>query len=558
MKVREQSSSQGRPIASVFADGRARWLALVVASGCLQTVTLLATAWTTQDVLSPILESGSRPPSTGVALLLALACVGAACRWTERVAAEQLGTRYVHEVRLALYDAITRCSEQNRRSTGINMVRFASDLTAVRQWVAMGIARTISAGLFLTGVIAAMWMLHPPSALRALCLLVAALGVVVVLGVRLEHTVRLTRQRRGRLSNLVADTLGQMREIVAFGRVRRERRRLERDSADLSRALRSRARWLAALRAFADLVHRLLMIVILVGGSRALLRGELPLATLLTLCSVTALLGSPLRDLGRVYEYRKNFLIAERKLLQVLGRVAAPRRTTRLPGGQGRLALTGIALNRSAKPNDLIIEPGQRVALLGGNGSGKSTLLAAIAGLDRPARGRVELDGVDTQLLRPLDRRKALGLASHRGRLATGSVGKNIRYRRPGATEAVVMQAVDAAGLGPWVASLERGLATRIADSVASVSEGEAARIKLARAVLACPRLLLLDEIEAGLDPDGRAALNALFDTYPGTIVFATHSAEFAARANQTWRLHQGVIHASPTTTTKPAEVITL
>ncbi|MEL7311557.1 MAG: ABC transporter ATP-binding protein [Pseudomonadota bacterium] len=530
----------------IVSGQRIGWLAFLVVVGLMQTGTLLGTAWVTQWVLDPVLSKGSTVGQTGLMLLATLAAIGVVCRWLERTAAERLGNHYVHRVRLALYDAITRRQPSRGGGTGINMVRFTSDLSAVRQWVAMGIARSISASLFLFGVLLALWILHPPIGQYTAWLLAAAIAVIFLLGIGVEKRVRQARRKRGRLANLVADTLAQIREISAFGRVKRERRRLARHSKALSTSLQSRARWLGALTAFTDMVHRIMMIVVVVAGAQALRSGDLSVATLLTLCAVAALLGGPLRELGRVYEYRKNFTISRSKLTPVLAHRPNRPRFKPLPKGDGALTLKNVSLARGGAANTLRVKPGERIALLGGNGSGKSTLLSVLAGLESPARGRVFLDGVDARLLPPSDRSDAIGMASHRGVLATGSISKNIRYRSPHANNCAVQTAVRDAGLEDWLKNQPEGLSTRLYGPTGGVSEGEAARIKLARAVLGAPRLLLLDEIEAGLDAEGRRALYALFNIYPGTIVYATHDTALAHFADQQWRLHRGVIHTAP------------
>lgn len=521
-------------------------LTLLVLIGFVQTGTLLGTAWATQQLLDPVLTDGASISATDIVVLVVLAIIGVVCRWSERTTAERLGNHYVHRVRLALYDSITRFQPNRRNDTGVNMVRFTGDLTAVRQWVAMGIARSISASFFLLGVVLALWLLYAPIGQYAVSILATAVASIFLLGIGVEASVRKARRLRGRLANLVADTLQQVKEITAFGRVKRERQRLARRSTELNKALQSRARWLGALTALTDCVHRVFMIVVIFCGAQALQSGTISMATLLTLSTVAALLGGPLRDLGRVYEYHKNFSIARNKLRNVLTRRPPPRRFKSLPAGPGNLSLRQVALTRGGAVNDLTVQAGDRIALLGGNGSGKSTLLGALAGLETPAHGRVFLDGIDTRALRPSDRSDAIGMASHRGALATGSIGKNVRYRIPRAAECAVQAAIRYAGLEDWIDLQPNGLSTRLIGPAGGVSEGEAARIKLARAILALPRLLLLDEIEAGLDSEGRRALYALFNVYPGTIVYATHDLILANFADQQWRLHDGVIHSSP------------
>jgi ABC-type protease/lipase transport system fused ATPase/permease subunit len=177
------------------------------------------------------------------------------------------------------------------------------------------------------------------------------------------------------------------------------------------------------------------------------------------------------------------------------------------------------------------------VAILGPNGAGKSTLARAIAGYCEPAAGAVYLDKVDTRRLRQADRRRSIGLAAHDTPLVTGSISKNVRYRMPGADPDTLARACRSAGLDGLIASLPDGLGTRIGQGVRQLSDGEQARVKLARALLGEPRLLVLDEIDAVLDAPGRAAVEDLLASYPGTVVIVTHSPELAELTGTTWTL---------------------
>ncbi|MEL7296267.1 MAG: ABC transporter ATP-binding protein [Pseudomonadota bacterium] len=535
---------------AIVIGARLHWIVLLVAIGLVQTATLLGTAWMTQVILEPAVSGDGVIRQSGVVALIVLAAVGVSCRWAERMTAERLGNHYVHTVRLALYDAVIRLSQAGNRRSGIDLVRFTGDLTATRQWVAMGIARSISAGLFLAGVVLSLYILYAPVGQYTFLILFCALAIVFAIGIGIERSVKRARRQRGRLANLVTDILSQAREIAAFGRISRERRRLARHSTSLHHNLQVRAHWLGGLTAFTDLVHRVIMILVIVGGAQAMLNEQLSVATLLTLCGVAALLGGPLRELGRVYEYRKNFCISRSKIASVLANTTKKRSAKRLREGSGVLTLKSVALKSGDVPANLIVKAGQRVALLGSNGAGKSRLLNAIAGLEAVYQGRILLDNVDTDLLRPSDRSRSIGIAAHRSALATGSISKNVRYRQPRASMDSVRMAVRTAGLETVIRSQPAGLSTRLVGPAGGISEGEAARIKLARAVLGEPRLLLLDEIEAGLDSEGRQALGDLLNEYPGTIVFATHDDALAGMADHQWHLHERAIRSTPTTAT--------
>ena len=311
--------------------------------------------------------------------------------------------------------------------------------------------------------------------------LLVALAATLALGIGFERSVRAARRRRGRIANAVADALGSTAILEAFGRTGRERRRLERLSSELGDALLRRGFWMGLLRAFTDFAHRSIMVAVLLSAAVLLAGGTLSVGGLLAAIGVTAMLGGPLRDLGRVFEYWKSARVATEKLNQAIDACPAERLPRkRLRDGNGRVTIDGLAVDHLFQGETLTCAAGNRIAITGINGSGKTTLLRIIAGLAGPDDGRARLDGVDTRQLSPADRRAAIGLASSRLPLVSGSISKNIRYRRPSADDAQVLRAAQDAGLEDVVQRLDRGFATRVGPASEGLSSGQAGRVKLA------------------------------------------------------------------------------
>ncbi len=536
------------PIATAKRLPRVAGVALI---GLIQAASLIGMTWLMQRLLDHVLEATAS--GLGAALfagLLSLALVGAACRWLERITAERLGNHYVHDVRLALFDALARPSSSGaatrspERQQGVHMVRFTSDLNALRQWVSLGLARLLSASLFLAGVVVAMTMLDGRTAAIIAAVLLLCVIAVMTMGVGLERSVRMTRRKRGRLANAVSELVSNIPQLSVFGRAPRERKRLSRKSLELGDALAQRAFWVGGLRALTDFAHRSVMIVALVAGSFGLQQGRLSVSELLAVLGVTALIGAPLRDLGRVYEYWKNDRVARQKLAPLFTPASTePLRRKRLAVGNGRVTIRNVSYGGLFSVDRLTARAGERIALTGDNGSGKSTLLRIIAGLLAPTSGRVRLDGVDTVRLSNADRRRAIGVAGHQLSLVSGSISKNIRYRKPGASPVELDAVCAETGIEARILSFPDGLSTRLGARGAGLSEGEEARVKLARAVLGEPRLLLLDEIELGLDRDGRAVIEQVLESYSGTVIFATHDTELLRQADRVWHLDGGRIN---------------
>ncbi len=518
----------------VAAQGRLPLLLLVGGCGVVQTLTIIAVALLTRELLGLWLAAPAaggdallRVGQAELASLAGLAVLAAGARWLERVGAERLGQSYVHALRLAMFDTLASPQATRDVGSGVHMVRFSNDLTALRNWIALGLARAFNALLLLLGVIVAISLLSPTAGAVMACLLLVTLAGLLGLGSRLERTVALTRRERGRLANTVAELVDNAPRLAAHGRAGHERDRLARKSDALGHALARRAFWIGSLRGATELSHRLMLLSMLTVCA-VTLPGDA--ASLVAVLTVSALLGPPLKALGRVTEYWKNATVARRKLTAAVSASSPPPRRRKLPPGEGVLTLRNVKIGELFSLPTLQLEGRERLAVAGANGAGKSTLLAVLAGLEPPARGRVLLDGVATDRLSQGDRRRAIGMAHQREPLATGSVSKNVRFRLPGADAETVAAACRRAGLLPQLAELPDGLRTRVGRRGRTLSEGEQARVRLARAVLGTPRLLILDEIDAALDDAGREALMALLDDYPGTVVFASHDEQLLAR----------------------------
>jgi len=198
-------------------------------------------------------------------------------------------------------------------------------------------------------------------------------------------------------------------------------------------------------------------------------------------------------------------------VLEAPAPVREPERPRPLPAG-GSLVAEGVRFRYPGSEEwvldgaDLELKPGRRVALVGPSGSGKSTLANLLVRFADPQEGRVTLGGVDVRELSGDALRGAVRLAGQDAHLFNTSIRENVRLARPEASDEEVDRALEAAGLGPWIASLPEGAGTFVGEDGAQVSGGQRRRIAFARALLADARFLVLDEPTAHLDPEGAEA----------------------------------------------------
>ena len=526
-------------------EGRRRGLlARLLLWGVGQAAAAVATA-VLVELAFQSLGAGAMPGAGLLAGLTGAAATLAYLRYREQLDAERLGQDYVVDLRGRLYRKVLRLDTRTlqRRSKGGMTLRLLGDLTAIRQWISLGVARLLVGGTMAVGALAGLaWMNFTLAASLAALLALSAV-VSVRLGGRLRESTADLRQRRARLGTEVTEKLNAVGVVQAFGQWRREERRMNTRSRDVAAASVRRARWIGALRAAAEAGGALAIVLVLAVGGLEVARGAADAATVASLMAVAGMLGGRIRELGRVYEYRQGARVAGERLDELLAIPSRnPKHGKALPEGPGHLRLAGVQLPGTDGRINAEVAPGSVVAIVGSNGAGKSTLLQAIAGLAPLSRGRLALDGADLSRCRPVDRSRAIGILGPDLTLLRGTVARNLCYRAPRVPERQRWRIRQLTGLDELIERLPEKTRTRIRERGANLSPGERQRLALARALLGGPRLLLLDEPEANLDGEAAGVVARVLEARLATTLFVTHRPDHLHLADEVWYLEDGRI----------------
>lgn len=545
-------SGRGVPRVPRLLAGRRRWTfaALVVVGLGLAVSAVLWSILVARVITALSATPGAAPgtggPLGGVLWLVALAVVSGALLFTEKVLAERLGQAWVSEVRTVLFRRVTDAPSRGfgrGRSTGGTSLRMIGDLSALRRWASLGLAKLAVAVPLLVGCLVAFAVIAPVLSLAAAVVMGTGLAVAAALSPWLRTANRAARRRQARVASHVVERVGNTQVVQAFGRERGERRVLARRGRRLAEAAVRRARAVGTVRAVAESTALLTTAAVLLATAAS---GTGP-AQAAAAIAVVGIMATPVRELARVAEYRSACAVSMEQIRAELsrpGRDSAPSGAPSLPDGGGALELRGLAFSGLLTPTTLSVPAGSVVAVVGPNGSGKSTLLAAISGLAGPDEGVVLLDGVDIVRARRSSVRAAIGSVGPHLPLLRGTIGENVRYADPKADGARLNEAVHASGLAELIAELPLGLRTPVRENGAGLSAGQQQRIALARALLTRPRLLLLDEADAHLDPAAAAVVERVIAGFGGTVVVVTHRPERLAAADVVWRLGNGVLRA--------------
>lgn len=510
-------------------------LVRLAAIGLAQAGAAVALAFIIDRLFSDALTGGAIAPR-GVGIVALLVAGVTLLRYRERVDGERLGQAVAHHVRGGLTDHLVMLpSTTGAGSSGDVLLRFIGDLTAVRNWYARGLVTVVvTVPMVLAGLAAIAW-LDWRIALAIAVALALATAAQVAMAPGLRRAGREARRRRGRLASDVVERVDALASVQLHGRSLAEARRIDRRSDALANAMVDRARWSGLLRASAEWLAMGLPFLMLGVWSLA---GGMDFGVAASTLSIGALLGPRVRELGRLTEYLTLARISRERIAAFLRREPLDPRT----GGkgarrrEGRLKLKRLGLDGVFSDLNLEAGAGARIALVGPNGSGKSRLLGIVAGLEAPSSGSIVIDGQDMTSRRLSSLRKLVALAGAGTPLMRGTVDSNIRYGiRADRDEARAI--LEVAGYDALIGELPEGGATKVGPGGRGLSFGQQRRIILMRALMRRPVVLLLDEIEAGLDAGGADLLLRVFERFEGSIVMATHSEEWRRRCDAAWTL---------------------
>lgn len=539
----------------ITASRMRRWfLVRLVANGIAQAGLTIAVALLVREAFSLLTPGAADLSSRLSATMAALVATAALMGWLRRlehVDADRLGQGYVHRVRVRLFRHLTHVPRRTleRLGQGAVLLRFVGDLTALQMWTSRGVARLVVGGPMLALSLVVLAVIEPAIGLSVTSAVIVAGCLGLSLGPRLKETSRNARRQRARLASRLNDRIGNLGVVDAFDQNDREVRNVSRLSNHLRRAMIERAVAVGAMRAISEATAVITQATALAVGILAVVAGGSGPESVVAAMVVAGLLTPRLKALGRVYEYALNASVARGKLEAFL---ALPRRRRRgreiadLQTVPCVLSLDTVSLAPALNEVSVDVSPGQRIALVGPNGSGKTSLLLMMAGLQKPDAGQVRLAGTDLRRLAPSDVRQIFALSGPDFPLLRGSLNMNLTYGATVVDPVERSRLFSLCGIDDISAQLG-GTHARIFDGAANLSAGERARISLCRALMRQPRILLLDEADANLDPRSIEIIEEVLANFDGTIVYATHSLRLLNRADWAWHLYSGRLVESGT-----------
>lgn len=442
--------------------------------------------------------------------------------------------------------------------TGQLMSRASSDMQQIQGFVVM-IPLTASNLAMVIAVVVVLITSQPLLALIAL----APLPVVNVLAQRFSRTIHpavlAVQAEQAQLATVVEETVSGIRVVKGFGAEGVQAAKLRVEADDIRRESLKSARVRSTFLPALDLLPNLGMIAVLGIGGHRVLNGEMTTGQMLEFFQYIVLLVAPLRSLGMTVAFGQRAaaaLLRVNEVLNTVPEVADPPKPRALPTEPpvGGVRFRHVTFGYDPKAPvlrgfDLTIEPGRSVALVGATGSGKSTVARLLTRFYDVQDGKVQIDGVDVRDLRLTDLRHAVGIVFEDTFLFNDTVIGNIAFAKPDAPIEDVHRAAMLAGAHDFVQQLPDGYDTVIGERGFSLSGGQRQRIAIARAILADPRVLVLDDATSAVDPSKEHEIrDAMATVMRGrTTIVIAHRAGTIALADTVVLVDDGRVAATGT-----------
>ena len=516
---------------------------LLLFNGLAQGVLAVLGAW----LVMRIFDLLGSPTDALPVLFAGLAVIVLSSAWLrrgERIQAEVLGQRYVRAVRHRLYRRLLASNprEFKRRRKGNVLLKFVGDLSALRRWVSLGLARLLVAGVTVSIALSALWWLHWPFAAGVALILAVSSAWTLRHSMSLRAAIAETRRCQSRLASNVTEKVNNLATVQAFGQTAREHRLMRRQSEQMLNASVLKAQKIGSLRAVIDATTGANVLMAL-SLAFILPPADLSPGMVAAVISIIGFLTPPLRDLGRVQEYWLAAQVARNNVVrvsQLAKRVRDRRSAEALQVSQGVIELRNVSVRGALRRINAQAAGGARIAVVGPNGSGKSTLLGLIGRMFDPDKGRIMIDGQNIAKVRLSSLRAQVAYVSADVPLIRGSLRKNLCYGAGRIEAAQLKQVLQACELCGLVDRMPGGLDAGIAEDGANLSQGERVRVALARALLRSPSILVLDEADANLDEAARRALDANIKAFSGTVFMVSHRRSALRYCDTVWVLREG------------------